>query len=537
MTDMARMLDWRSVVVYLHRWLGIAGGLLFLSWFVSGVVLMYVRMPSLSAEERLARLDPLDLALAKVEPAEAGAREDIAPTTIRVGMLGHRPVYRMTAGARSVVVYADTGHPLRELTPDRAADIARAFVPEHASTVRHEVRLTESDQWTLSIALRPLMPLHRFAVGDPEGTTLYISALTGEPVMKTTRRERAWNYLGSVLHWLYFTPLRRHSALWADVVIYLSLAGCVMCLSGIVWGVWRYSPFARYRLRREPRRSPYAGMMKWHHYAGLLFGLTTCTWIFSGLMSMTPWDWSPGNSPTRQQREAVSGGSLDLQAVTLQRLRTAVGAVSSTFTPKEIEVAALDGEPFVVAYRPPTDVGPIEWLNTDLAAFVEPVTLERKLVWLASPERGAFERFAPEAMLAAATRAMPEARLARAEWLDRYDAYYYSRSAGRPLPVLRAQYDDAADTWLYFDPFKGAVVQREVPRTRLERWLYHGLHSLDFPFLYDRRPLWDIVLIVLSVGGTVLSVTTLLPAWRRLRRHARRWAALAGVRASSRSAL
>ena len=32
------------------------------------------------------------------------------------------------------------------------------------------------------------------------------------------------------------------------------------------------------------------------------------------------------------------------------------------------------------------------------------------------------------------------------------------------------------------------------------RWLYHGLHSLDFPFLYARRPLWDVVMIAPPVA-------------------------------------
>jgi hypothetical protein len=36
--------------------------------------------------------------------------------------------------------------------------------------------------------------------------------------------------------------------------------------------------------------------------------------------------------------------------------------------------------------------------------------------------------------------------------------------------------------------------------------------------------LWDIVVIGLSIGGVVMGVTTLLPAWRRLKRHGRRWA-------------
>ena len=90
------------------------------------------------------------------------------------------------------------------------------------------------------------------------------------------------------------------------------------------------------------------------------------------------------------------------------------------------------------------------------------------------------------------------------------------------LPVLRVRFADPQRTWLYLDPKRGAIVRKEERLSRLNRWLYHGLHSLDFPFLYYRRPLWDVVVIVLSVGGIVLSVTTMWAAFRRLRRAARR---------------
>ncbi len=526
---MRRLLDWRAVLVYVHRWLGIAGGLLFVAWFASGVVLMYVRMPSLTAEERLMRVAPLDLSRVRVEPSAAAAAAGFAPSGLRLGMLGDRPAYFLTSGRRWATVYGDTGERIGELTANEAASLARAFVPEHGATLAYDRYLVDSDQWTLSSALRPLMPMHRFALGDPSGTMLYLSARTGEPVMKTTRRERLWNYAGAVTHWLYFTPLRRHTGLWTDAIIYLSLAGCVMCLSGLVWGAWRYSPSARYRLRREPAHSPYAGLMRWHHYAGLVFGLTTCTWIFSGLMSMTPWDWSPGNSPSRAQRDAVTGGPPRLEAVTIERLRRAAEALAPVFTPKELQVSAFQGEPFVVAYHPPAVLEPRAWLNTDSPAFVEPVMLERRHVWLSRPEQGPFTGFEPAAFEAIARNAVPGARLVEHHWLHAYDAYYYARDRALPLPVLRARYDDPERTWLYFDPLIGAVVQKEERRSRLERWLYHGLHSLDFPVFHDTRPLWDVVLIVLSVGGVVLSATTMVPACRRMRRHARRWLGPSGT--------
>jgi len=86
--------------------------------------------------------------------------------------------------------------------------------------------------------------------------------------------------------------------------------------------------------------------------------------------------------------------------------------------------------------------------------------------------------------------------------------------------VLRVRYNDDAATWLYLEPSLGTMTRQDRPG-RWKRWLYHGLHSLDFPFLYRSRPLWDIVLIALSIGGLVLSATTLVPSWRRLARHVR----------------
>jgi hypothetical protein len=109
--------------------------------------------------------------------------------------------------------------------------------------------------------------------------------------------------------------------------------------------------------------------------------------------------------------------------------------------------------------------------------------------------------------------------VAAAEVLSEYDAYYYDRWNARPLPVLRVQHEDPDGTWLYVDPQHGQIALRHTRLSRLNRWLYNGLHSLDFPFLYNRRPAWDIVLIVLSAGGIALTMTTMAPAWRRLRRH------------------
>jgi hypothetical protein len=520
---MKRWLDWRRVLVYTHRWLGIGGCVLFIAWFISGVVMMYVRMPRLTAEERLMRMPALDLSSATVGPASAKAAVSFVPDRLRVGMLGDRPVYRFAAGSRWATVFADSGDPFEGFSPTEALTLVARFVPEHATTLRYDRYLPDSDQWTLLPTIRSLMPMHRIALGDAEGTYLYVSDVTGEPVMKATAHERRWAYLGAIPHWLYLPPIRRRPVLWDQLIVWLSIAGCVMCLSGLAWGLWRYSPFSRYRLKRVRSHSPYAGLMWWHHYAGLAFGAVTFTWIFSGLLSMTPWDWTPGTAPTLEQREAVSGGPLRLEHATVPRLRDAITLMqASGLTSKELEVVQFQGELFALAYQPPMADDAATWTNTDIGAFLSPhLHRDHQLVSLTDPEPVPAKHLPRDAVLAAAQAAMPGVAVQDATWLEAYDSYYYNRFDAKPLPVLRVQFADAHRTWLYLDPHSGLIVNRFEPRSRLNRWLYNGLHSLDFPFLY-RRPLWDIVVIALSLGGLALSVTTMPAAWHRLKRLAHR---------------
>jgi len=476
-------------LVYSHRWLGIALGVIFVAWFASGLVMVYARMPVLDPAERLAALAPLDPAAVRVEPgAVAGLASSFTLTTF-----GGRPVYRVITGGTRRTFFADTGDPLAPLSPADAVLAAKPFAGR--ASVRYGARLEDADQWTFSV--RGRMPLHRLDIADEEGTQLYVAELGGDAVMKTTTRGRRWGYLGAVVHWFYFTPFRRHSALWSAVIIWVSITGTATALAGFAWGLWRLSPIQRYRLRRQFSHTPYAGLMRWHHYAGLVFGLTTIAWVFSGLLSMDPWKWSPATTASRAQREAVSHGPLRPPDVTLAALRRALAAFGVA-PPREIDLIRFRGHHYLRA-----DAG---------------------LVAVDAPAQGPVEMLRADDMLGAAHDAMPGVAVDGVYWMSEYDAYYYSR--GRlNLPVLRVRFGDPQRTWLYLDPRRGAIVRKEVRLSRLNRWLYHGLHSLDFPFLYYRRPLWDLVVFALSAGGILLSATTMSAAYRRLRRGMRSWSA------------
>ena len=474
------------IIVLVHRWLGIVFGLLFLAWFASGIVMIYARMPELPAGELARRAQPLDPESIRISPATAATHLPCAPNRFRLTTLQSRPLYRLVSGCNirvNTAVFADTGELLQPLDATAAVFLVRSLVPEFDMTIRHDARLTDADQWTMGV--RAQMPMHRVAVGDAADTYFYVAENTGEVVMRTTANARRWAYPGAVLHWLYFAPFRRQAALWNQSIVWLSSIGCVMCLAGLVWGV------------SVIRKSPYSGLMKWHHYSGLIFGAATLTWVFSGLLSMGPFI-GPGSAPARAERERVAGGAIDIINVTTESLRAAIATLAASAPDRrltEIEAQPFQGQLYLFGGG--------------------------HIVSAAHPAHGAFDRFPDDVIERVARDAMPGVTVEDAAWLNDYDSYYYARDGALSLPVYRIRFADPNRTWLYVDPRRGTLVRKEERRSRIERWLYHGLHSLDFPFLYNRRPLWDVVMIVLSIGGIVLSATTLLPGWRRLRRHSR----------------
>jgi hypothetical protein len=200
-----------------------------------------------------------------------------------------------------------------------------------------------------------------------------------------------------------------------------------------------------------------------------------------------------------------------------------VETVHRSFRPKELDFVQFLGEPYFTAYVPPASSERPPWRNSDIsAASALHIDRPHVIVSATHPERGPLASFDKGRMWDVANAAMPGVAVADATWLNEYDAYYYSRIGTSPLPVLRVRYADAQATWLYLDPQRGIIALRLERTSRWNRWLYHGFHSLDFPFLYYKRPLWDIVVILLSIGGVAISVTSALPALRRIVRLSRR---------------
>ena len=503
-------------LIFIHRWLGIALCVVFLLWFPSGIGMMYWSYPDVSRDDRLERSPALDASKVKLSPAEAlkvlGVDDDSG--AIRLNTFDGRPAYRIGGFGGQSIVYADTGEEQLAVPMDMVHRAAAAWTGQRVETATVE-EMTDVDQWTVQTRLRDLQPLYKFSF--PDGQQVYISANTGEVEQYTTTGSRWGAYVGAIPHWLYFTPLRKHGAEWSTIVIWSSGIGTGSAILGIVVGVWMYSPSKKYRNAGAPTSIPYRGQKRWHTLFGLIFGLGAATWAFSGMLSMDPF-------PRRTNR-ATNGGAQIARGVTAD--------------PDSIR-AALRGEMSLGAFarKHPKDalaeLAGHQVKELQLTSFMGApgylATLADGTTRIVPVDGEPITGFTPERITDVVKKAAGEGGLTEITTIDQYDMYYLDRRRERPLPVVLARLNDAEKTRLYIDPKTSRLVGTYSSSNWMSRWLYHGLHSLDFPWLYNYRPLWDIVVITFMVGGTALCVTSLVLAWRVLGRKVRAIVPAARVR-------
>ncbi|WP_293350678.1 PepSY-associated TM helix domain-containing protein [Phenylobacterium sp.] len=448
-----------------HRYLGVSLGALILLWGLSGMVMLFVRYPEVSPRERLAALPPIDWSrccdfgevLQGPVRINAASIEDLAGA----------PVLRLeTADGERLVIDLSSGRPLQDVS----AATARLVAARHERFSR-ESRATavERDQWTVTGYFNDRRPFWRVRLADGQGTEVYVSRRSGEVVQRTTTASRLLNWLGAIPHWLYPAILRQHTALWAQVVIWTSLIGVFLTVTGLYLGLVAWRPF------RHGGPSPYRGLLNWHHLTGLATGVLTLTWVASGLVSMNPWGFL--ESPPDRAEARLLG-----EPITFAEVQSALSDLAQT---------------------------------NPIAAHVELARLQGRLYLLNGDQRlDALARPAPltEAQLAKVGRSL--GNVASQGLIHAEDAYYFSHHEAASLPAWRVVTESGVR--YYLDPTSGRLLTTFDPAAKAYRWLHLALHRFDFVPGLRAGPAWAAAMVILLAGVSFGVATGVWLAWRRM---------------------
>lgn len=501
-----------KIIILTHRYVGIPISILCIIWFFSAFVIIYTGgMPGVSENMRIDAAEALDFERIRLDPVDAARQEGSNQTPILRTFLG-RPAYFFAGrGLPTNVVFADNGETLDEISTQQARQIASEFLDIPAELFSDVEIVKAIDQWTVGKNLR--MPLYKFYIQDEPGTQVYVSPSTFDLAVYTTTQSRVLAWLGAIPHWFYLTSLRSNPPLWFDVVVWTSAIGCILTILGLILA------FTRFRKNVRPfslqRAIPFVGMMRWHYILGAVFGISTLTWIFSGLLSMDPFEWGTVRNEINIDETVYNTRPMELGAFSsirqLSRMAPAEGEI------KEVSFSMIQEQ----AYYQITSSTVIAPLSNKRERLSQPYFADSQssadsvLVHADSlQEKTGFDT---ATLIERLENFTPNADIYESALLNDYDDYYYSRNNQLPLPVLRVKFDDPLDSWVYINPQRSELLSLLDRTNRLNRWLYNGLHSLDFAFWYHKRPLWDLGLIILLAGGLVLSILGFYLGCRRLK--------------------
>jgi hypothetical protein len=470
-----------------HRYLGIAASLVLLLWSLSGIVMMYKQYPVLDHFEKINLLENLRFDQCCELKYLSFLARDFSKASVE--MLAGDPVVRLKTNDNTLLTYALNGGVfINAISEERARVIANQFIRDsHMGGGIGNMQLIHSDQWTIDSRYHPHRPLYKIAVKDEFDTELYLSSYNGEIVQLTSASQRMWGYLGPVVHWVFPQILRENNSLWRNVVIGLAVMGIFLTVTGLVVG-FKQLKVGGARIDGESR-SPYRRVHLFHHYLGLVFGVFALVWVSSGLLSMNP-------------QGLLIGGSVELERQRLQQRFLAIDDMALVLKDREfqrlsndyvrVDFSMLSGKLSMVAF---TSDGTQYLLD---ASSYEPVSFPR------------------EALQRLAEKLQPDFPIVSQQLLPEADDYYYSRHQPIEFPIYRVVLGDMQGSRYYLSPVSGEIVMKVDREARWYRWLFYGMHRLDFSTITRSGPARDFFMLLLLTGVTGLCVTGTWLAVRRV---------------------
>lgn len=458
----------------LHGILGTLLSILFLVWFLSGMVMIFHTFPKVSQQDRLSKKDYLPIDLPELNQIIDQIPSSQVISGISAENYFGKPVFRIRTDKKEFILSADGLSLPVANTSEQIWLTASRWCNQPVLKVD---TLYDLDQWIPFGQLKKELPVYKFIFDDFAEHQLYISSVSGEVIQFTDKKSRFWAWLGAIPHWIYFTRLRQDLLLWKETVVWLSGIGTIMCLAGLVVGL--------YRLRQACRRHrflPYKKIVyKWHYLTGLIFGVFTLTFVFSGMMSLAAipqWLGKPvlQNTATEiWQNNAPSKISYPLDyRVLLKEYSQKIKQIQWTnFNDKPCYTLILDST-IVVIDASGNNLAPLNLNESEIITAIGMVH--------------------------------DESKINKPELLTDFDTYYVSRKKRLDLPVWKVTVEDSDNSCYYINP-KNGQFRYINDMSRWKHWMYPALHSFSIDGIVQYGWLWNLLMWSSLIGGTILSLT------------------------------
>lgn len=276
-----------KVIYQFHKWFGLPLAVMFIMWYVSGIVMLYHQFP---------RITPSTTPVEGVDFAEL------------------RELWKEVPDSFGNCRMSFSGHKL-QISTDGV--LAGAYVPElsdlgaiagsFGTGIARIDTLQDIDKWIPFDRMTVHLPIYRITGEDDSYT--YVSSQTGQVLQHNTAVGRYWAWIGALPHYVYITPIRRDGELWRKVVIWMSGLSTLSVMAGLVIAI-------RFVVRKRTLKVFKRRSWRWHYVSGLFFGLFMLAFIFSGMMSLAKIpDWIMKSTPVEHRENKIAKADVDLNSI------------------------------------------------------------------------------------------------------------------------------------------------------------------------------------------------------------------------------
>ena len=330
-------------------------------------------------------------------------------------------------------------------------------------------------------------------MSDTEHSVLYVSSKTGSVIQHTTRYSRWMARLGAIPHLMYFPQIKQYEQRWKNTILILGIIGLLVTISGLVVAFFRFKRDDSGKITGITVYKKWS--YKWHHIFGLFIGLFFFTFLLSGIFYATDVPSWISAKPEGKSPQSIWNKRLETDST--MRPERIWNLLPEKKGLRKIAWSTAMGFPVVEAYY---------------ANYRAPVTYKVNgdtILLFDTTEKG-IEKYAHKTF---------RNKLIKIEQQADYDLHYKANGMySHPLPVYKLNLNDGFNSVLYIDPASGKAVEYYNNNKGTERLLTRGLHKLDFTIFLKADGVRNTILIILCIGGIIVSFTGVLLSFKWFRR-------------------
>lgn len=476
----------KKILYSTHRLLGTAISLLFLMWFITGLILIYHSFPDVDIQLKDKNREAISENLNSIDSLIQYIPTDEKIKRVELAQLAGQPIFTIETNKDIYNVDQKFNRVYEPISMPQLTNIASTWV--NAPILKIDT-LEKRDIWIMYTKYIKELPIYKVYFDDNKKHELYIASKSGEVLQFTSRSERIWAYLGSIPHKLYIPALREHTDTWIRTLTTLATICFIVSLSGIILGIRAY--IKRYKNMRK-WQSPYSKLAyKWHHILGLFFGIFLLTWAISGMMALqkVP-QWLVKTEQKLPITYKLGAHAFDLNDFKLN-YKDIFSGISDV---KQITWNYFHDIPFykVITGSDTHYINACTSQFSELSLSIEDITKAIKAI------------HGEDAQM-------------KFDYLTEYDEYYLQWKRNLPLPVYLISVDSPDNNTYYISPESGYYKHVDDNR-KARKWLFNGFHYLHIKWLMDRPVLWTIAIWTLSLGCIIVCSTGIWMGLRYIKR-------------------